>query len=294
MRTGMVWLVALACGCGPEFAVVPQGGLERVVSTVGPVTMTAFANQWDSNPYDLADYLTPIAVELYNAGPYEVRVSYADFALRDDRGMRYNAINPFVPSVVNSRIESSQPSTSPSAHGRLDDLGPLYAARGGGGGGGHSGGGGRGGGYSGGGRSGGHGGVTVGPPSSGRRGGGAWGGVGGLHGGWSGYHIAGGLRGYYGPGWAYWGAPFLYPPYYADYVYFWGPRYYPLEPSAEVIAYSLPEGVLAPGGHVNGFLYFQRATGNGVHALDLSWDAHDARTGAPFGSAHVALEVVAR
>src|SRR5437879_6375195 len=95
----LVFLLALA-GCGPQFAVVPQGGLPRAIATAGSVTVTAFAEQWSADPDDLADYLTPIAIELYNAGPSEVRVSYADFALRDQRGARFGAINPFVPAAL--------------------------------------------------------------------------------------------------------------------------------------------------------------------------------------------------
>jgi hypothetical protein len=171
-------------------------------------------------------------------------------------------------------------------HGRLDlHAGPLLAARGGGGGGFHGGGGFRGGGGYHGGYHGGygyHGGVTIGPPGAGR------------YGGWSGYHIYGGLRGYYGPGYYYWGGPFIYPPYYSSWVFWWGPSYYPsAEPSADVLAFGLPEGVLVPGGRVTGFLYFQKATG-GTRTLDLSWDAHEARNGWPLGATHVALDVVAR
>src|SRR3954468_17571594 len=88
----------VATACGPEFAVVPRGGLERVVAQgEGPangVPLVAFANPWDAEPYALADYITPIAVELYTPGPNEVRVSYVDLQLRDRGGFRYAAINP--------------------------------------------------------------------------------------------------------------------------------------------------------------------------------------------------------
>ena len=59
------------------------------------MTLTAFASEWTGYPDDLTEYITPVAVELFNAGPYEVRVSYADFALRDGRGFRYAAINRY-------------------------------------------------------------------------------------------------------------------------------------------------------------------------------------------------------
>src|SRR5262249_2972076 len=74
MRRIFLALSCLLCAaCGPEFAVVPRGGVDRVVAQgQGPangVTMVAYANQWDAYPYDLANYVTPIAVELYNPGP---------------------------------------------------------------------------------------------------------------------------------------------------------------------------------------------------------------------------------
>src|SRR6476646_6656579 len=104
MRTKLLTLTCLlfASACGPEFAVVPRGGIDRVVGQ-GPangVTMVAFANQWDAYPFDLADYVTPIAVELYNPGPNEIRVSYVDLALRDSSGFRYAAINPYIPATA--------------------------------------------------------------------------------------------------------------------------------------------------------------------------------------------------
>jgi hypothetical protein len=265
MRSQVLFVLALA-GCGPQFAVVPQGGMPTAMGSSGSITVTAFAEQWSADPDDLADYLTPIAVELYNAGPYEVRVSFADFALRDERGFRFAAINPFIPAAL----------------GRLElERGPLLAARGGFGG--------RGGFGSHAARGGGR--IVVGPPS-GRR----WGGYGhiGWGGGWSGYHIAGGLRGYYGPGFGYWYGPGSYPPFYGQWVWWWGPAYYPSpRPSADVLSFALPEGVLAPGGRVNGYLYFQKATDH-ARVLDLSWEAHEARSGGVVGSAAVRMQVLER
>ncbi|HEX8950495.1 MAG TPA: hypothetical protein VF945_01555, partial [Polyangia bacterium] len=113
-------------------------------------------------------------------------------------------------------------------------------------------------------------------------------------GGWSGYRVHGGLRPYYGFGVGYWGGPWIYPPYYNDWVFFWGPSYYPARPSTEVLELGLPEGVLPPGARVSGFLFFKRATGAHQGALDLSWEVHDAQTSASLGSLHVPLEVVRR
>jgi hypothetical protein len=294
--------ILLVSGCGPEFAVVPRGGVDRVIAQgEGPangVTMVAFANQWDAYPYDLADYVTPIAVELYNPGPYEVRVSYVDLALRDGSGFRYGAINPYIPATAYSDADPILPQPDKpvllAANGPMvvasngamrmaaphfsgpRVVGPPPAMRGG---------------------PGvrvlpppGRGGVIVGAPGGVRRYGG-WGYGGG---GWNGYLVVGGLRPYYGWGVGYWGGPWIYPPYYRDWVFFWGPTYYPARPSTEVLEAGLPEGVLPPGARVSGFLYFKRATGARQGALDLSWEVHDARSGASLGSLHVPLEVVHR
>lgn len=313
MRRLALLFTWFAAACGPEWAVVPHGGMDRVIAKgEGPaagVTMVAFANQWDAYPYDLADYVTPIAVELYNPGPYEVRVSYVDLALRDQSGFRYGAINPYIPATTVGENDSILPRPGKpvllAANGNMVVAGPI--------GGGFRGGGGvrigapsMGRGWSGG--------VRVGPPGGGFHGGmsgsmfgaprggvivGApgvhrpdgWGYVGG---GWNGYLVHGGLRPYYGWGVGYWGGPWIYPPYYSDWVFMWGPAYYPARPSTEVLSLGLPEGVLPAGAHVSGFLYFKRATGAHQGALDLSWEVHDARSGASLGSLHVPLEVVHR
>jgi hypothetical protein len=265
----MRWLL-LVCvaACGSEIAVVPQGGLDRAVSAPGPVVLTAFQSEWNGSPDDLTEYITPVAVELYNNSPYEVRVSYGDFSLTDQRGFRYAAINPFVPASQLSELEKPV----------------LLAGRGGasmgsaGRGGGFSHGGGRGSWSSGGGGRG----VVVGPPL-GRR---SYGYVGGGRG-WNGYSVYGGLRGWY-PGWPIWRDPWLWGA--SRWVMFWGPGYYPDRPSRDVIDQALPEGVLAPGGRVNGYLYFQKATDRSRN-LGLTWEAHDPRSNSVIGLAAVGLEV---
>ena len=326
MRHLRLLLTPLLCscitvaGCASEYMVVPRNGQDRAVAQVNGITIVAFANQWDSNPGDLADYVTPIAVELYNPGPSEVRVTYADLALRDGSGFRYQAINPFLPaSALPDYGQNDVPVSDDGAPAArpllLASNGPiLLASHFGGGGGGHVGGGGHfSGGYHGGyGGAAVHvgGGVHVGGPVGarsilppphvgasvglgraplGRRYG--WGYYGG---GWGGFRVYGGLRAYYGLGVGYWGGPWFYPPYYGDWVSYWGPSYYPARPSTEVLAMGLPEGVLPPGARVSGFLYFKRATAEQRGGLDLSWDAHDARSGAAIGTIHIPLAVVPR
>src|ERR1700760_3634804 len=93
LASSLLCTCIMLAGCAAEYAVVPRGGSDRAVAQGNGVTLVAFANQWESTPDDLADYVTPIAVELYNPGPNEVRVTYADLALRDASGFRYGAIN---------------------------------------------------------------------------------------------------------------------------------------------------------------------------------------------------------
>jgi hypothetical protein len=294
MRLLLVLAAFGVAACGPEFMVVPHGGAPRVtaVAQTGP-TMTAFANQWEADPYDLADYVTPIAVELYNPGPYDVRVAYSDFALTDPRGTRYPAINPYLPAAAVSQIQHKSPFAPVLLAQRT--VGPPSGTRGGGGMG-----------FSGPRGGGGFGrapipsygrGFSSGVPS-GRRiyGPGYSGGIGlGFGSSWNRYHVYGGLRGFYGSGALYWGGPFIYPPTYADWVFWWGPSYYPsARPSPDILMYGLPEGVLPPGGKVDGYLYFKKATSRENRNLDLRWDISDARTGASLGNTHVALEVLER
>jgi hypothetical protein len=275
MRQVLVALALVTVGCGPEFSVLPRNGQERIQAQAPMgITVTAHAEQWRGDPYDLADWFTPILVELYNPGPYEVRVSLADFALRDEHGSRYAAINPFLPSLLGENDPG--------------DTGVMLAARGGGfsfrGGGGFRSS------YRGGGvRVGTYGGVVIGAPTGRRIYGGGWYGWGG------GFRLSPGLRGWYGwgPGIFYWDYPFIRPPYYADWVYWWGPSYCPWpRPSQDVLSLALPEGVLPPNTRVQGFLYFRRATGGGQANLDLGWELVDARTSQNLGSLHVPLAVV--
>jgi hypothetical protein len=295
-RSIFVSLVAVAglfAGCGPEWAVVPRDGLDRVVGQSNGVTMVAFENQWAGDPYDLANYVTPIAVELYNGSPYEVRVNYADFALRDQSGTRFPAINPYY--TANGYSAADAPiSDSDGKVVMLASNGPILLASHSGGG--HSSGGGfHGGGY--------HGSAirSGGAPRGYVGAGGRWVGAApgprgwGIHGGaWHGFRPVVGTRRWYGYGVGYWGGPWAYPPYYWTWVYGWGPLYYPSGPSEDVLELGLPEGVLPPGARVSGFLYFKKATGPGQGGLDLAWEAHDAQTGAALAGVHLPLEVMHR
>jgi hypothetical protein len=287
MRRSLLALVCFAIGCvGPQFAVIPRDGAPRVTATAPTgLTMTAFANQWENDPYDLADFVTPIAVELYNPGPNDIRVSYVDFTLKDGRGTRFGAVNPFVPASLGQNIDPIEPMKPKLVllAGRTGGSrgGMVGAPRGGGGG------------FSSGRMGGMRGGFLSAPSSGGRL---NWGGYGwGRGAGWRGFYISNGLRPYYGAGGLYWSGLFPYPPGYSDWVFWWGPSFYPTgRPSADVMAMALPEGVLSPGARVDGFLYFKKATAHETSELNLGWELVDPRTSQSFGSTHVMLQVVER
>jgi hypothetical protein len=257
--------------------------------------MSAFAQQWVGDPADLADFITPIAVDLYNGTGSEIRVSLQDFALRTEQGVRLSALSPFQLGGLSEREDPAALERGPL----LASAGPLYAqvrvgpppsmgSRGGS-------------------FSFGRGGGFVAPPPAMRFGGGYSGSYlgprygTGFGGGYAyrprwgaGFYISGGYRSYYGPGARYWSGPWGYGYGYGPYVSYWGGASYPRGPSAEVLDMAIPDGVLAPGAHVNGFLYFQKATGPEVRSVTLTWTPVDVRSNQPVGEARIALEVARR
>jgi hypothetical protein len=309
LHASVVAVVFGSVACRPNYVVVPATGGNMAKADRGGLSLNAVPNAWDDDPSDLSSYMTPIWVQLVNHGKQDVRVVYADFALTNSSGFRYAAISPYpyqgkapenpqpaaAPTSTNDRADTSDRvadwyfDKADVSLGQMrlappgDGTGAVELVRGGrmGGGGGRMGGGG----HFGGGRMGGGGHV------------GGFGHVGPRYGG--GFHGHPYYRGYYG-GYGYWGGyygyyspwPFFYawPPYYGPYVYYWGPRYYPAEPSEAVMQRGLPEGVLRAGGTVSGYVYFQHASTAPTN-LDLSW-APEGVDGKRMVALHVMLTVV--
>ncbi len=255
---GLGALLLVAPACGPLFSVVPLGRAPQAAATSGGVTVTVLAEQWRGSPSDLADRVTPVAVVLQNAGPQSVAVSLADFELWDDRNEGGVALNPFYYAIADG--------TPPEL---LDvERGPKLAFRGWGP------------------R------VRIGPPryvpSPRRVWVGAprvvvrptrgWGPRWGPH-----FHVAGGLRRFYGPSVIYWGGAWVGPT-----ASTWEGGY----SAPEVLAYALPEGVLQPGGEVRGFVYFSRLTSDQTRELRLRYRPRDAATGAVAPQVEIRLEVL--
>ncbi|MBL8954201.1 MAG: hypothetical protein JNK82_25715 [Myxococcaceae bacterium] len=93
--------------------------------------------------------------------------------------------------------------------------------------------------------------------------------------------------GYYYPGYPLWGAPFPYT-YFGGGPYSW-PR---TLPSDDMLAEALPEGVLEPGGQVDGFVYFQGVTQREAR-VRFDYQLHDARADAKLGEVIIPMRVKA-
>lgn len=73
--------------------------------------------------------------------------------------------------------------------------------------------------------------------------------------------------------------PAYYRPYFTEYARI-------ALPTADMVQRALPEGVLSPGGHAEGFVYFE-AFKRGAGALTLNVDIVDATSGSVIGTAHI-------
>jgi hypothetical protein len=95
---GAGYALALAgCYRGPAL-VNPSTGDREGVDRDYPVGLSMYVGtgKWRGEPATLPAFSTPMAVEIRNDGPHDVRVSLADFELDDDRGIRYKPITPYV------------------------------------------------------------------------------------------------------------------------------------------------------------------------------------------------------
>lgn len=76
-------------------------------------------------------------------------------------------------------------------------------------------------------------------------------------------------------------------PYYSTYYAYWENKSLP---TADMLSMALPEGVLNPGGHLAGWLYFQKVNDN-VEQLDLRAAFADPKTGATVARFELPFEV---
>jgi hypothetical protein len=295
--TGSIALLGL--GCQTAYFIQPATGEAYGAASSQGLSLVADPEAWGGEPSDLADYLTPISIEIVNRHSGDIRISYADFALVDGDGFRYAAISPYsgqasmAPGAPPNGAEPARPSQNPS-RGTTPNQRQAPASS-----------------------------PTEDEPSGGDppptstdppQHDSAW--IPGRPLGpqtepWYAWrrlvkvdpgplHVAARGRvpinrpvrvvprpgiGFhphphfhrYFPHYHPWPYRYYYwPPYYGGWVYFWDYRYYPSAPSYDVMRLGLPQGVVRAGGRVSGFVYFQNAAARATR-LQLTWAAHDVR-----------------
>ncbi|MBK7857659.1 MAG: hypothetical protein IPJ65_03315 [Archangiaceae bacterium] len=109
--------------CAFEPVLVPDETAQtlspRVAVTQNQQVQVAINGQaWKSNPFDLAEVLTPLHVSLDNVGTAPLRVAYRDFTLKGDTGMRYTAISPLQAQMPVGAVETAQPTRVDYRRGR--------------------------------------------------------------------------------------------------------------------------------------------------------------------------------
>ncbi|MCY1023788.1 hypothetical protein [Pyxidicoccus sp. MSG2] len=107
--------------------------------------------------------------------------------------------------------------------------------------------------------------------------------------GWYGWGWGWGLGWGWGPYWG-WGSPYFGAPWYGPYPYSWGYSYEVPLPTEDMLTRALPDGVLEPGGALDGFLYFQGVIRR-ENAVSLQVQLVDARTNEHFGTLDIPFQV---
>jgi len=85
-----------------------------------------------------------------------------------------------------------------------------------------------------------------------------------------------------------WGGPFAFGGWYPGPYDVWSPA-----PTRDIVIEAIPEGVVAPGGHVTGYLYFSGLDRQGPQ-VNFQADLVDARTNAPFAVVQIPFVVTRR
>lgn len=103
----------------------------------------------------------------------------------------------------------------------------------------------------------------------------------------SNFYVAPYLSNYY-PGYGVYSGPFGYDPvYYDPYVTVWNQIRLPTD---DMVQRALPEGVVMPGGEVQGFLYFEDV-GDGTERVQFTADLRSATAGNLFGEVTIPFQV---
>lgn len=245
--------ILLSAACTKTYVIEPVTGRTASTASRSGFVLSANADAWGGEPYDLDEYLTPIRVEIVNGSSEDVRVDFADFALIDDRGFRYAAINPFTGEPERSSLPSdgsrdafARYTSEAKAGSALDDAAD--------------------------------------PPAPDRR----LARQAPPHPAPHFYAYPHHHRHYYH--YQPWPYVYYWPPDYGVHAYYWDDRYYRSTPSNDVLRLSLPQGVLKSTGRVSGFVYFQNAATR-AGRLSLIWTVRSP-SGADVDSLAVSFVVV--
>jgi hypothetical protein len=251
-------IIAAIAGCTtyhhaylvPAPAATLSNSGESAVATADSVTITVVPNSWNGRPHNLYRKVTPVKVRIQNNSKVPVRLVYSDFQLQTPQGQAFAALPPSEITGVQT-VGDLLPASSP--HPQIVDVAFQRTAP-------H--------------RThvvnGGHGRIVIRPGFA-----------------WNNFYYAPYWGyGYYGMGpWPYGWAP--------NGVYF--NTYYPYMsavrlPTRSMLRKGLPEGVIAPGGFVEGFLYFKRVSPN-LSKIEFTAALQNASTGKQFGTITIPFEV---
>ncbi len=254
------FVIAVAGGCAtyhqaylfPAPSDNLSNGGQAAVATADNVTITVMPNSWNGRPRNLYTKVTPVRVRIQNNSKIPIRLVYDDFNLESPRGETFAALPPSEITGVQT-VGDSKPLSGVrviEAAYRQDHDGGDRDR----------------------GRDFGHGhSRVIITPSFG----------------WSNFYYAPYWNyGYYGLGpWPYGWAP--------NSVYF--DTYYPYMsavqlPTRSMLRKGLPEGVIGPGGYVEGFLYFSRIDPK-LEEVDFAAKLQNAKTGEQLGTIQIPFEV---
>ncbi len=239
-------VIAFVAGCAtyhhaylvPAPAATLANQGQSAVATAGDVTITVIPNSWNGRPHNLYRKVTPVKVRIQNNSKVPVRLIYSDFQLETPQGQAFAALPPYQITGMQA-VGDLLPLSN--ANPRIVDVAFHRTAP-------H--------------RThpinGGHSRIVIRPGFA-----------------WNNFYYAPYWGyGYYGIGpWPYGWAP--------NGVYF--NTYYPYMtavrlPTRSMIRKGVPEGVIAPGGFVEGFLYFKKVSPS-LSKIDFTAIVQNANTG---------------
>lgn len=257
-------------------ALLPGCAAKRVVMTPAPnatlaslpnaaegrnagVLIVVQADAWDGHPRSLDTKVTPLSVTITNNSNHPLAIRYKNFVLSGQNNKEYAAIPPYnIRGSVYAEAAPAKARYQPAAYVQSEDAGAAGSAH--------------------------QNKAQQNPPAESNR-------AAPRHRGpfprsrviitpgfgWSGFYLAP-WWGYAYPGLGWW--PYAWSP---DWGYYH--TYYQHQlPTRSMLQKAIPEGVIAEGGSVNGFIYFQKPDSSKSQTLDFQATLVDANTHQTFGN----------